>query len=127
LAEEVESLGASERRVLHSQIQRVIRHLLKIEYSPAVDPRRGWIETVNDARSEIELVLEMSPSLRNEVAAAAEAERGRGSRSAIRDLERYGEIDAAGILKIRAAKYTVDQILDDWFPTAWAVLSERDG
>src|SRR4051794_687712 len=53
LAEEVESLGASERRVLHSQVQRVIRHLLKLEYSAALGPRRGWFETVNDARSEI--------------------------------------------------------------------------
>jgi hypothetical protein len=62
LAEEVESLGASERRALHGQVQRVIRHLLKLEYSTAVEPRRGWIETVTDARSEIEIVWKSVPA-----------------------------------------------------------------
>ncbi|MGH7093456.1 MAG: DUF29 domain-containing protein [Stellaceae bacterium] len=126
LAEEVEGLGASERRTLHSQVQRIIRHLLKLEYSSALDPRRGWIETVNDARSEIELVLEMSPSLRNQAEAVAEAERIRGSQSAIRDLEKYGEINAAGIPAIRGTHYTIDQILGDWFPAEPTAKPHRD-
>lgn len=116
LAEEVESLGASERRALHSQIQRVIRHLLKLEFSPAIDPRRGWFETVGGARDEIELVLEMNPSLSNELDGVIQAELARGARAAIRDLQKYGEIDAAGIARIRGARYTTDQILGEWFP-----------
>jgi hypothetical protein len=117
LAEEVETLGASERRVLHSQIQRVIRHLLKLEHSPALEPRRGWFETVGDARSEIELVLEMSPSLKNEIGTAIRAELPRGIRGAIADLEKYGEINRAGISKIRGTRYTEEQILGEWFPS----------
>ena len=116
LAEEVETLGASERRALHSQIQRIIRDLLKLEHSSALEPRRGWFETGGDARSEIELVLEMSPSLKGEIGAAIRAELARGMRSAIRDLERYGEIDRAGIAKIRRTRYTEGQVLGDWFP-----------
>jgi hypothetical protein len=116
LAEEVETLGASERRALHSQIQRIIRHLLKLQYSPASEPRRGWFETVGDARSEIELVLEMSPSLKNEIEAAIRFETPRGIREAIRDLQRYGEIDGPGISNIRAARYSESQILGNWFP-----------
>lgn len=116
LAEEVETLGASERRALHSQIQRIIRHLLKLQYSPASEPRRGWFETVGDARSEVELVLEMSPSLKNEIQAAIRSETPRGVREAIRDLQRYGEIDAPGTSRIRAARYTEAQILGNWFP-----------
>jgi hypothetical protein len=116
LAEEVESLGISERRELHSQVQRIIRHLLKLEFSPTVEPRRGWVETVNDARGELELVLEMSPSLRNELEATVASELARGARGAVRDLQRYGEIDAAGVVRVRATRYTVDQILADWFP-----------
>ena len=116
LAGEVETLGASERRALHSQIQRIIRHLLKLEHSAAPEPRRGWFETVGDARSEIELVLEMSPSLKNEVAGAIRSEFPRGIRGAIADLEKYGEIDRVGIAKIRGARYTEEQILGDWFP-----------
>ena len=116
LAEEFETLGASERRALYSQIHRVVRHLLKLEFSPALEPRRGWVETIGDARTQIEFVLEMSPSLKNEVEPARGAERTRASRGAIRDLQKYGEIDSAGISKIRAARYTADQILGDWLP-----------
>jgi hypothetical protein len=49
LAEEIESLGKSDRRQLKSQIRRILRHLLKLEVSPAVDRRAGWC----DSRSEI--------------------------------------------------------------------------
>lgn len=126
LAEEVESLGASERRALHSQVQRIIRHLLKLEYSPAVEPRRGWVETVGEARSEIELVLEMSPSLKNEVEAVVEAELVRGSRAAIRDLAKYGEIDPATERALRRTRYTADQILGEWLPAEPARASGVD-
>ena len=44
LAEEIEDLEKSVRRELQSQIRRVVRHLLKLEHSPAKDPRRGWEE-----------------------------------------------------------------------------------
>src|ERR1700731_4020462 len=39
LAEEIESLGKSERRQLRAQIGRNLRHLLRLEVSPALDPR----------------------------------------------------------------------------------------
>lgn len=42
LAEEIEDLGKSVRRELQSQIRRIVRHLLKLEHSPAKEPRRGW-------------------------------------------------------------------------------------
>ena len=59
LAEEIEDLGKSARRELQSQIRRIVHHLLKLEHAPAVEPRRGWAETIVDARAEIEdLILE---------------------------------------------------------------------
>src|SRR4029077_7212096 len=67
LAEEIESLGKSDRRELAAQITRILRHLLKLEVSPAVESRAGWRESVADARTAIELVLGDSPSLRREV------------------------------------------------------------
>ena len=39
LAEEVESLGRSDLNTVRSQVQRIIEHLLKLEYSPASEPR----------------------------------------------------------------------------------------
>ena len=38
LADEIESLGRSDRRELRSQITRVLRHLLKLEVSPSTEP-----------------------------------------------------------------------------------------
>jgi hypothetical protein len=116
LAEEVEGLGIPERRALHSQVQRAMRHLLKLQFSPATDPRRGWAETVSDARSEIEAILRMSPSLTAELPAVIEEETGRASRQAITDLERYGETTRAISAQIRATTYTAEQILGDWLP-----------
>jgi len=116
LAEEIESLGISQRSALKSQIGRVIEHLLKLEFSHAVDPRIGWIESIEDARNEIERVLEDSPSLKREISAAIATELKRGSRKAIRGLEKYGEIDPSTLARVGAATYTEDQILGDWFP-----------
>jgi Domain of unknown function DUF29 len=48
LAEEIESLGKSDRRELRSQIRRILRHLLKLEATPSVEPRAGWRSTVLD-------------------------------------------------------------------------------
>jgi len=111
LAEEVESLGISERRELHSQIQRIIRHLLELQFSPAAEPRRRWGESISDARSEIEIVLRMSPSLRAEIVSAIAEETAPAARRAIADLEEYGEVTAAVSRKIRAGNFTVEQVL----------------
>ena len=67
LAEEVESLGKSDRREITSQLRRILRHLFKFEASPAAQSRAGWRSTIVDARSEIEGVLEDSPSLRRQI------------------------------------------------------------
>jgi Domain of unknown function DUF29 len=41
VAEEIESLGRSERHALVSHIGIVIEHLLKLQASPATEPVRG--------------------------------------------------------------------------------------
>ena len=64
LAEEVESLGRSQRHELRSRIAVILEHLLKLEYSPATDPRRGGMETIARERLDAERLLEDSPSLR---------------------------------------------------------------
>ena len=116
VAEEIESLGRSDRRELHSQIRRIIEHLLKLEYSLAIDPRSGWIESIGDARNQIDVLLEESPSLRSRVEEAIGAELRRGSRKIVNDLERRGETTPAIVAAIRAKTYTPEQVLGDWFP-----------
>jgi hypothetical protein len=116
LAEEIEDLGKSVRRELQSQIRRIVRHLLKLEYSPANEPRRGWEESIVDARAEIEDLLEASPSLRAGLDRDIERQTQRGIDLALRDLGRYEEIDAASVASLRDTSYTEEQILGDWFP-----------
>ena len=67
IAEEIESVGRSERAALASHVGTVIEHLLKLEASPAVDPRAGWKETVLRTRAAIDESLEASPSLRSAI------------------------------------------------------------
>ena len=53
LAEEIDSLGRSERFAIERQMERLLWHLLKWRDDPAVRPRRGWRLTLLDARGEI--------------------------------------------------------------------------
>lgn len=117
LAEEIESLGTSQKSALSSQMRRIVRHLLKLQYSPAQDPRHGWFETVIDARGEIEDLFRTSPSLKNEARDAVTIANRLGSRQAIHDLEKYTELNPTVVAQLHATIYTAEQILDeDWFP-----------
>jgi Domain of unknown function DUF29 len=53
LAEEIESLGRSERYAIESHLQNLLTHLLKWRYDPATEPRRGWRLTIRNARRDI--------------------------------------------------------------------------
>ncbi len=118
LAEEIESLGRSDRRELHSQIYRIIRHLLKLQFSSATDSRSGWRESVVDGRAQAELVLADSPSLQPQLDHIVSAQIPRAAKRAIFDLGEHGEIDPATEQALRSARYSVDQVLGDWFPPA---------
>jgi hypothetical protein len=118
LAEEIEDLGTSQKLALGSQMRRIVHHLLKLQFSPAADPRRGWSESIIDARSEIEQLLETSPSLKTEINTCLELALRHGVRKAVFDLEHHNELDPALATRIRATTYTAGQILGDWFPPA---------
>lgn len=62
LIEEIENLGKSERRGITSQLTRLLLHLLKWQYQPQ---RRSdsWLDSITDARTQIELAIADSPSL----------------------------------------------------------------
>ncbi|HST76453.1 MAG TPA: DUF29 domain-containing protein, partial [Acetobacteraceae bacterium] len=64
LAEEIESLAKADRRALESHVASVIQHLMKLQASPATEPRRGWQDSVIEARAAIRRLLRDSPSLR---------------------------------------------------------------
>jgi hypothetical protein len=116
LAEEIEDLGISQRHYLQSHIMRIIQHLAKLEYSPAVEPRNGWRRTVRLARIQIQRRLRDTPSLRSDLARFVADETSHGIEAAILDLEEHGEIDEIGARTLRRTHYTEEQVLGDWLP-----------
>lgn len=65
LIEEVEGLSRSDKRALKSQVIRVLKHLLKLNYQPnAFYYLNSWRSSVAEGRSQIKLILQDSPSLK---------------------------------------------------------------
>ncbi len=67
LIEEINDMGASERRALRSYTKRLIEHIFKLKYwkSERGYNQRGWKKEVVNFREEIKSILEESPSLNN--------------------------------------------------------------
>ncbi len=66
LAEEIESMGRSDKRSLGSYLEAVLLHLLKWQFQPEQRGNR-WIESLCNGRNEIERLLEQSPSLVSQI------------------------------------------------------------
>ena len=114
VAEEIEDLGRNTREAVRSQVRRILVHLLKLAYSPASDPRRGWRGLIIDARTE--LADRLSPTLRQELSAALGMIYTAARKRVASDLQDYGEQEAMALLP-ETCPYTLDQILeDDWYP-----------
>ncbi len=116
LAEEVEDLGKSRRSELNNRIGTIIEHLLKLECSPALDPRRGWIRTIARERLHVGDVLKENPSLRQEIGDAIESGIQRSRKLVSLDFQLYDEATPAVLAKLAAISYTQEQVLGDWFP-----------
>lgn len=99
LAEEVEDLGKEQRNAVRSQLRRILERRLKLEHSPAREPRLGWQASILEALAEIEDRL--TPTLRRDPAARLPAlyERARGL--AALALAARGEREAAARLPDR--------------------------
>jgi len=69
LAEEIESVGRSDRREIRSRLMVLLAHLLKWRFQPHARSA-GWLSTVREQRDQIESILEDSPSLRPVIAEA---------------------------------------------------------
>jgi hypothetical protein len=113
LAEEIDDLGRSVRHELRSRISTIIEHLLKLEHSRATDPRRGWMETIARERSQIEPLLDESPSLRREIAGIIRRVSPGVARLTTRVLRLHGE----NVGDLPPPEYKEEQVLGDWLPS----------
>ncbi len=110
LIDEVEDLGKSERRAIDSQLTRLLLHLLKWQYQPQ---RRSdsWLDSITDARTQIDLAIKDSPSLKGYPAEQLE------------ESYRRARLQAAIQTKLEIAvfpqtcQYSLDLVVaDDWLP-----------
>lgn len=114
LAEEIESVGLSERREVLSRMTVLVEHLLKLTYSAATEPRAGWLRTVRVQRRDLARLLEQSPSLAvfaRDNFHQCFADGAEDARTA------HGDMEDAPIPA--APPFTLAQLLDrDWLPEA---------
>jgi hypothetical protein len=113
LIEEVEDLGGSLYRSVRSRVRVIIEHLLKLEHSPAAEPRSLWRDTIDAQRADLE--DDLTASLRRRLRSELPRQYLRARAAAARSLRRYGETAAADALP-ETCPYTLDQITGDWLP-----------
>jgi len=63
-AEEIADMGKRDRRELQSRMMVLIMHLIKWAAQPDLRETSTWLATINVQRTQIDGVLEQSPSLR---------------------------------------------------------------
>jgi hypothetical protein len=116
VAEEIEDLATSDQRAVRSQLLRMLMDLVKTRIQPEREGT-GWRTSIVNARQEIELQLESSPSLLRHL----EANLQKTYRRAVRDA-----LDEAG-LRAKAkdfdipetCPYTLAELLEGDLDTLW--------
>lgn len=112
LIEEVEGLGDSKKSAVLNHARMIMEHLLKLQHSPAEDPRRGT-ESIPEHRTRLE--FDLTPRLRQILEDELPRVYAIVRRTTARKLELYGEDVAAASLPA-VCPYNVDQIIGDWWP-----------
>ncbi|SDF89540.1 protein of unknown function DUF29 [Limimonas halophila] len=108
VAEEIEDLGKRERRDLESHLHQLLRHLIKLAWSGADEPRPGWRREVRDHHRAALRTLRDSPGLRQKIDLAAIWAAARADANA--DLSDYGEAPYPDTL---ACPFATDDVLGD--------------
>ncbi|WP_236786850.1 DUF29 domain-containing protein [Allochromatium tepidum] len=113
LAEEIESMGKSDRRSLASHLITLLLHRLKWDYQPT---RRGtsWRLSIRNARREIGLILDDSPSLRRQLPDLIET----AYATARRDAAEETGLPLATFPE--CCPFAIERLLDDTQPDTFA-------
>jgi Domain of unknown function DUF29 len=114
LIEEVEDLAGSLKSAVRSRATTIMAHLLKLQHSPAQNPRLAWRETIRAQRSR--LLNDLTPSLQRHLGDRLPELYARARHDAEGSLRDHGEQGAAADALPTTCPYTLDQITGDWLP-----------
>lgn len=113
LIAEVDDLGDALKRSVRNRLRTIVEHLLKLQDSPAQDPRPAWRATVHTQRVKLARRSQRHDPPRSQSGLAELYADARAlAEGALRD---HGEPAAADALPV-ACPYSLDQITGDWLP-----------
>jgi hypothetical protein len=108
LAEEIDSLGRSDRIAVVSNLNVVLLHLIKWKYQSA-KRKSGWIASINEHRRRIERLIQSSPSLAPVPAQVLAEEYGKAQEDALTETG----LRANAVPSV--CPFSVEQVLDTRF------------
>jgi hypothetical protein len=118
IAEEIESLGRSDRREIRNRLAVICEHLLKWAYQPE-QRSSSWRGSVIEARQQILSLIEESPSLEAYPAAVLNTQHG---------AYLHGRAKAMAATEIgdlpETCPWSIEQLLDDDY---WPLPEQREG
>jgi DNA-binding PucR family transcriptional regulator len=123
MAEEIEGVGSEQQWAVERQLERIIEHLLKLEYSPSADPRCQWMISVIAARGEIE--RRMSATIQREVEPGLPDRYRRSRRKAELALLDHGDAAAAHDLPPACPYDFADLLAHEWWPANRPGLTDQ--
>lgn len=121
LAEEIDSLGRSQRSAIESLMMRIVEHLLKLRSHPDQASRRYWQKEIAGFRDQLDILFRDNPSLRARRAEIAASVWRRAAKRFGGDLEIDGHDPRAALnwLPDPAEPYfDLDRevLAEAWFP-----------
>jgi hypothetical protein len=113
LVEEVEALGRAEKSKVLNNASVIIEHLLKLQQSPATEPRNAWRATIREHRRRLrrDVTPRLEQALRDELPTLY----GEIRADTAATLLDHGEAAAAEALP-SSCPYSLDQVTGDWWP-----------
>ena len=113
IAEEIEDLGRSERFACEAIVERIIEHLLKLDFSGLAEPSGHWRKELRNFR--YELARRMTPSIERLLreSLASRYAKGRADASDLDD-----ELPGSSARLPAECPYSFEQITGEWLPTS---------
>ena len=118
IAEEIESLGRSDKREIVNRMIVLIVHLLKCQYQPELRSK-SWLATIDEQRFRINSLIEESPLLRSGLKAMTNKAYAVARKNAAREMDRPSETLPD------QCEYSVDDLLRDEFYASGNGKSDR--